>query len=92
MAARGHRWKWRQGVADWRALHEHASGVLVDHQAELDCDGAASVPAANQPARVYPYAGEDECEVLDAVEVPDDEWSDDDDDDIPLSLLFLPLS
>ena len=33
--------------------------------------------------------GEDECEVLDAVEVPDDEWSDDD-DDIPLSLLFLP--
>ena len=35
--------------------------------------------------------GEDECEVLDAVEVPDDEWSDDD-DDIPLSLLFLPLS
>ena len=34
---------------------------------------------------------EDECEVLDAVEVPDDEWSDDD-DDIPLSLLFLPLS
>ena len=37
-----------------------------------DCDGASSVPAANQPARVYPYAGEDECEAnlrtfLDAV-------------------------
>ena len=24
--------------------------------------------------------GEDECEVLDAVEVPDDEWTDDDTD------------
>ncbi|KAL1530017.1 hypothetical protein AB1Y20_000942 [Prymnesium parvum] len=45
-------------------LRAQGVGGILDYAAEakLEADGAAPLLVTNQPARVYPYAGEEECD------------------------------